>query len=155
MTGGTKPARHLSISATDAEWATVRDHAARRGLTVARYLVGLVERDGRERDGSAPILALNAVEQHELLEGVREIRALMSGRRGAKPLAEDMQARVAAMFAAWADGMLDAGRAADLRAALAAVRGERQADVDMSRLTRNRALRRDAGGRGRERGDGA
>lgn len=141
MTGGDRPARHLSISATDAEWDIVRDHAARRGLPLNRYLVGLVERDGRARDGSAPILALNAVEQRELLEGVREIRALMSGGRGAKPLAEDMQARVAAMFTAWADGMLDAGRAEDLRAALAAVRGERQADADMARLTRPRGLR--------------
>ncbi len=145
MTGGTRFARHLSISATDAEWATVRDHAFRRGLPINRYLVGLVERDGRERDGSAPILALNAVEQHELLDGVREIRATVSGKGDARPLAEDMQARVAAMFAAWADGMLDAGRADDLHAALAAVRGERQADVDMSRITRNRGLRPGAG----------
>ena len=44
MTGRAKPPRHLSISATDAEWDAVRDHAARRGQTVARYVVGLVER---------------------------------------------------------------------------------------------------------------
>ena len=43
-----KASRHLSISATEAEWETVRKHAERRALTIARYLVGLVERDGSE-----------------------------------------------------------------------------------------------------------
>ena len=144
MTDTEKPPRHLSVSATDAEWDTVRDHAARRGMTVARYVVGLVERDGRERDGSAPILALNPAEQRELLDGIREIRATLGG-RDSMPLAEDMQSRVAAMFAAWAADMLDAGRADNLRAALAAVRGERQAEADMARLTRPRGMRTDAG----------
>jgi len=146
MTGAGKVPRHLSVSATDAEWDMVRDHAARRGLTVARYVVGLVERDGRERDGSAPILALNPAEQREILEGIREIRASLGGRHS-MPLAEDMQSRVAAMFAAWAADMLDAGRASDLRAALAAVRGERQAEADMARLTRPRARWPDPGPR--------
>ena len=139
MTGRTKPPRHLSISATDAEWNTVRDHAARRGQTVARYLVGLVERDGRARDGSAPVLALAPAEQREMLEAVREIRALVAGGGDAASLVADMQSRVAAMFAAWAADMLDAGRADDLRAALVAVRGERAARADMARLARNRA----------------
>lgn len=146
MTGAGKPPRHLSVSATDAEWDIVRDHAARRGLTIARYVVGLALRDGRERDGSAPILALNPAEQRELLEGVREIRASLGGRHS-MPLAEDMQSRVAAMFAAWAADMLDAGRADDLRAALAAVRGERQAEADMARLTRPRGMPPGAGRR--------
>ncbi|MYE02402.1 MAG: hypothetical protein F4Y03_14240 [Alphaproteobacteria bacterium] len=144
MTVAGKAPRHLSVSATDAEWETVRDHATRRGLTAARYVVGLVERDRRERDGSAPILALNPAEQRELLDGIREIRATLGG-RDSMPLAEDMQSRVAAMFAAWAADMLDAGRADNLRAALAAVRGERQAEADMARLTRPRGMRTDAG----------
>ncbi|MYH57349.1 MAG: hypothetical protein F4145_04960, partial [Boseongicola sp. SB0675_bin_26] len=92
MTDARKPPRHLSVSATDAEWDTVRDHAARRGRTIARYVVGLVERDGRERNGSARIMALSPAEQRELLEGVREIRASLGGRRS-MPLAEDMQSR--------------------------------------------------------------
>ena len=41
--------------------------------------------------------------------------------------------------------MLDAGRADDLRTALAAVRGERQAEADMARLTRPRGVRPRAG----------
>ena len=137
MTGAGKPARHLSISATDTEWDTVRNHAARRGLPINRYLVGLVERDGRERDGSAPILALNPAEQRELLAGIREVRALLAGREDPVPLVQDMQARIAVRFAVWAADMLESGREDDLRAALAAVRGERQARADMARLTRN------------------
>ncbi|MXW87344.1 MAG: hypothetical protein F4Z55_16190 [Boseongicola sp. SB0667_bin_21] len=144
MTGRAKPPRHLSISATDAEWDTVRDHAARRGQTVARYVVGLVERDGRERDGSAPVLALAPAEQREMLEAVREIRTLVAGGRDAASLVADMQTRIAAMFATWAADMLDAGRADELRARLAAVRGESAARADMARLTRNRAPLADA-----------
>ena len=138
MTDVGKPPRHLSISATDAEWETVRDHAARRGLPINRYLVGLVDRDGRETDGTAPILALNPAEQRELLDGIREIRALLAGRGTPVPLVEDVQARVAARFAVWAADMLESGREEDLRAALVAVRGEREARADMARLTRSR-----------------
>ncbi|MDE0698134.1 MAG: hypothetical protein OXH76_20140 [Boseongicola sp.] len=138
MTGVGTPPRHLSISATDAEWDTVRDHAARRGLPINRYLVGLVERDRRERDGSAPIMALNPAEQRELLEGVREIRTLLGGRGNPAPLLQDMQDRVAVRFAVWAGDMLESGREEDLRAALVAVRGERQARADMARLARGR-----------------
>ncbi|MDE0523887.1 MAG: hypothetical protein OXH79_18225 [Boseongicola sp.] len=138
MTGVGKPPRHLSVSATDAEWDIVRDHASRRGLPINRYLVGLVERDGREVDGTAPILALNPAEQRELLDGIREIRALLAGRGSPVPLVEDVQARVAARFAVWAADMLESGREEDLRAALAAVRGEREARADMARLTRSR-----------------
>ena len=141
MTRGERPARHLSVSATDAEWDVVRDHASRQGLTIARYLVGLVERDGRERDGLAPALALDREEQRELLEGVREIRALLTGGGDAAPLVEDIRMRVAVRFAAWADDMLDAGRDGDLRAAIAEVRGEDVADRDMARLRRDRRRR--------------
>ncbi|MDE0523544.1 MAG: hypothetical protein OXH79_16455 [Boseongicola sp.] len=136
MTGAATPPRHLSVSATDAEWDTVRDHAARRGLPINRYLVGLVERDGRERDGSAPIMALNPAEQREILEGIREIRKLLSGGKDPVPLVQDMQDRVAVRFAAWAGDMLESGLEEDLRAALVAVRGERQARADMARLAR-------------------
>ena len=68
--------RHISLSATDAEWEVVRRNADRRGLSIARYLVGLVERDGSE---GRVDLALVRGEQRELLEAVREIRALLLG----------------------------------------------------------------------------
>ncbi len=73
---GRKASKHISISAGDAEWETVRRNADRRGLSIARYLVELVERDGPEED-AGPALALAAEEQRELLEAVREVRALM------------------------------------------------------------------------------
>ena len=68
--------RHISLSATDAEWGVVRRNADRRGLSIARYLVGLVERDGSE---GRVDLALARGEQRELLEAVHEIRALLLG----------------------------------------------------------------------------
>ena len=54
----------------------MRRNADRRGLSIARYLVGLVERDGSE---GRVDLALVRGEQRELLEAVREIRALLLG----------------------------------------------------------------------------
>ena len=73
---GTGSSRHLSLSATDAEWDVVRRNAQARGLSIARYLVGLVERGGAEEGAS---VALTRDEQRELLRSVREIRALMLG----------------------------------------------------------------------------
>ena len=65
--------RHLSLSATDAEWDAVRDKAKRRGLSIARYLVGLAERDGEDEPG--PWMVLTADEQREMLAALREMRA--------------------------------------------------------------------------------
>ena len=62
-----KVGKHISISATDADWETVRRNAKRRGLSIARYLVELVERDASEED-AGPALALAAEEQREQLE---------------------------------------------------------------------------------------
>ena len=74
---GSGSSRHLSLSATDAEWDVVRRNAQARGLSIARYLVGLVERGGAEEGA---YVALSRDEQRELLRSVREIRALMLGR---------------------------------------------------------------------------
>ena len=69
--------RHLSLSATDADWAVVRRNADARGLSMARYLVDLVERGGADDAGA--VVALSPDEQRELLAAVREIRALLRG----------------------------------------------------------------------------
>ncbi len=42
-----KVGKHISLSATDADWEIVRSNAKRRGLSIARYLV---ERDASEED---------------------------------------------------------------------------------------------------------
>ena len=118
--------KHISISAWDSEWETVRRHADRRGLSIARYLVGLAERGGPE-EVAGPALALNAAEQRELLAAVREIRTLMLEGADAAPLVRDMQERIAVQFAAWMSAMAGAGRGEDLRAALASVLGEERA----------------------------
>ncbi|MDE3260990.1 MAG: hypothetical protein OYL41_03290 [Acidobacteriota bacterium] len=68
--------RHLSLSATDAEWDVVRRNAQARGLSIARYLMGLVERGGTEQGAT---VSLTRDEQRELLRSVREVRALMLG----------------------------------------------------------------------------
>ena len=124
--------RHLSISATEAEWTTVRRHAERRGLTIARYLVGLVERDGSEEGAggqAGPTVALDRDEQRELLEAVRQVRALMLEGENAAPLVRDMQERIAVRFAAWASAMAGSGRSEELHAALVSVLGEERARI--------------------------
>ena len=69
--------KHLSISANDADWGVVGRNAARLGLSKARYLVGLVKRDASEEEDRGPYMALAPEEQRELLEAMREVRALI------------------------------------------------------------------------------
>ena len=128
-----KVGKHISLSATDADWETVRSNAKRRGLSIARYLVELVERDASEEDAGlrheCPELALAKEEQRELLEAVREVRALMLEGEDAGPLVSDMQERIAVMFAAWASAMAGSGRSEELLRALASVLGEERARI--------------------------
>ncbi len=138
-----RASKHLSISATDADWETVRRNADRRGLSIARYLVGLVERDGQE-EAAGPALALAVEEQRELLEAVREVRALMLEGEEAVPLVRDMQERIAVRFAAWASAMAGSGRSEELRAALASVLGEERARIAMASLVPSAARQADA-----------
>ena len=138
-----KVGKHISLSATDVDWETVRSNAKRRGLSIARYLVELVERDASEEDvgprheclrHECPALALAKEEQRELLEAVREVRALMlegedAGLRHECPLVRDMQERIAVQFDAWASAMAGSGRLEELRAALASVVGKERARI--------------------------
>ena len=129
--------KHISISATDADWEVVRSKANRRGLSIARYLVELVERDGSDEDTGlrheCPAVALSAEEQREQLESVREVRALMlegeDAGLGHECLVRDMQERIAVMFAAWASAMAASGRTEELHAALTQVLGEERARI--------------------------
>ena len=133
-----KVGKHISLSATDADWETVRSNANRRRLSIARYLVELVERDASEEDAGlrheCPALALAKEEQREQLEAVREIRALMLEGEDSTPLVRDMQERIAVMFAAWASAMAGSGRSEELHAALASVVGEERARIAMNSL---------------------
>ncbi len=70
----------LSVSATEEEWAGIRERARRHGLSVSRYLVGLVLPDGGAPGlHGDPLPALSGVEQRELLEAARHMRSLLSG----------------------------------------------------------------------------
>ena len=70
-----KEGKHLTISARNAEWEEARAKAKRRGPSIARYVKMLMDRDisGEEKT----FTALTPEEQRELLEGVRELRALL------------------------------------------------------------------------------
>ena len=112
------PPKALSLSATDADWAVVKEKAARRRLSISRYAVALVLSGWDARAG--PALVLDAREQREMFETVRAFRALMDDGAQAPSLIRDMQARVALLFDAWAVGLVRVGRREDLRAILAA-----------------------------------
>ena len=131
-----KVGKHISLSATDADWEIVRSNAKRRGLSIARYLVELVEREASEEDAGlrheCPELTLAAEEQRELLEAVREVRALMLEGEDAGPLVRDMQERIAVHVRRL--GICDghgSGRSEELCAALASVVGEERARIAM------------------------
>ncbi len=129
------PSKHLTVSATDDEWEMVRSQAAGRGLSIARYLVGLAARDGAEGDKGPP-LVLAGVQQRELLELHREILSLLQGDEDTSSLMADIQARVAVMFNLWAKDMIARGREDDLRAELASILGEEQAAAVMASVRR-------------------
>ncbi len=80
--GGRLPAERtrLSVSATEEEWTAIRERARRYGLSVSRYLVGLVLPDGGAPGlHGNPLPALGGMEQRELLEAARHMRSLLSG----------------------------------------------------------------------------
>ena len=80
-------------------------------------------------------------EQRELLEAVREIRALMLEGEEAVPLVRDMQERIAVLFAAWASAMAGSGRSEELHAALASVLGEERARIAAAAVVPSAAQR--------------
>lgn len=126
--------KHISISARDPEWDAVRRNAELRRLTIARYLVWLVERDAACGEPMGPVLALDRDEQRELLAAVREIRALLLEGADAAPLVADMQERIAIRFNAWVSAMAGSGRLDEVREALQAVLGEDRADAVTARI---------------------
>ena len=102
--GGRLPAERvrLSVSATEEEWTAIRERAQRHGLSVSRYLVGLVLPDGGAPGlHGGPLPALGGVEQRELLEAARHMRSLLSG-------AEDGGAALSGMRE-WAAAPRDTG----------------------------------------------
>ena len=127
---------HLSITATDEEWENVRRNAARRRISIARYLVGLaLGEDSTAADSTGPEVALDPSEQREGLDILRRIDQYV-GDEESRPLIDDLQARVAMIFDGWAKGMVAGGRSQALRDTLVHVVGEEHADTFMASLGR-------------------
>ena len=123
----------LSLSARDADWEVVREKAKRRRLSMSRYAEALVlGNDWEVRDG--PALKLDGREQREILDTVREFRALMGDKAEASSLIADMQTRVALLFNAWAISMVRDGQREALRAILAARVEASSADQVVARI---------------------
>ena len=125
--------KHLSLSMTDEDWGVVRANAARDRLSMARYVVELVNRAART-DADEPTLSLDAGEQRELIETVRTLPALIQGNEDAPALIRDMQIRIAAVLDIWALDMLREGRRDELRAVLASRVGADQTDLYVGKL---------------------
>ena len=130
-----KPAaKALTLSATDAEWAVVRDNAARRGLSISRYAVALVLGGAWAAAEDEPALVLDAHTQREMFETVRSFRARMGDGAGAQSLIADLRTRVAVLFDAWAVSMVREGRREALGALLAARVGAESAAGVVGRI---------------------
>ena len=127
------PSNTLTLSARDADWEVVREKAERRRLSKSRYVEALVlGNDWEVRDG--PALKLDGREQREILDTVREFRALMGDKAEASSLIRDMQTRVALLFDAWAVSMVREGRLEALRTILAARVEASNADKVVERI---------------------
>ena len=123
----------LTLSATDADWAVVREKAVRRRLSTSRYAVALVLGGGWDT-AEEPVLVLDAGAQREMFETVRALRALMGERAETPLLIEDLRTRVALLFDAWALAMVRDGRREALGALLATRVGEANAGRVVERI---------------------
>ncbi len=132
------PSKHLTVSATDEEWEMVGAHAAWRRLSKARYLVGLAARDGAQAN-DGPALALDTVQQRELLASQRKILSLLEADGDAPSLIADIQARIETMFTLWTRDVIARGREHELHAELARIVEEDQAAAVMASIKRNTA----------------
>ena len=126
--------QHFSLSATDEEWEVVRANAARRRVSMARYLVelGLA---GERAEAARPPPALAPGGQRGVEEAMRVLRSLAGG-GGAdtRTLIEKMQGRVAVLVDAWAVAMAREGRLEEVRAAVTGRAGASKAEGFIARI---------------------
>ena len=111
----------------------VRTKAVQRELSMAGYVLWLVERDAGAEEPE-PALAFDAHEWHEALKTVRSLPALLHGEADASSLIESMNRRVGAMVDARALEMLREGRRDDLRAILTARIGTEETERFVARI---------------------
>ena len=91
--------QHFSLSATDEEWEVVRANAARRRVSMARYLVELGLAGARaEAAGPPPVLTPGG--QRGVEEAMRVLASLADGGADTRTLIEEMHHRVAVLVEA-------------------------------------------------------
>ena len=125
--------QHFSLSATDTEWEVVRANAARRRVSMARYLVelGLAEERAVEAE---PSPAVAPGEARAVNEAVRELASLVGTGTGARTLVEEMHHLVGGLVDAWAAEMAREGRLGEFRAILTGRVGASKAEEVLSRV---------------------
>ena len=116
----------LSVSASDEEWAAASGQAARRDLSISRYLVGaaLANPSAPKAD---PAPAPDDRDERRLLEVVRRLQPLLlePDDQGSPP---EMPEWLRTVIEAWVSVLAGSGRAGEVYAILAAVPGEEGLD---------------------------
>lgn len=117
----------MSISATDEEWAAVRQAAARRGLSISRYLVGAALANASARK-AGPAPALDDREERRLLELIRRLQPLLlePDDHGSPP--PELPGWLRTVMGAWVSALAGSGRTGDAHSVLAPVPGEGAVD---------------------------
>ena len=125
--------QHFSLSATDEEWEVVRANAARRRVSMARYLVELgLSGERAEEAGSPPVLTPGG--QRGVEEAMRVLRSLADGGADTRTLIEEMHRRVAVLVDAWAVAMAREGRLEEVRATVTERAGASKAEGFVARI---------------------
>lgn len=116
----------LSVSATDEEWAAVSGQAARRDLSISRYLVGAVLK-APPVPKADPAPAPDDRDERRLLEVIRRLQPLLlePDDQGSPP---EMPEWLRTVMGAWVSVLAGSGRAGEVGAILAAVLGEEGLD---------------------------
>ena len=86
--------RHVSLSMRDAEWEELGRRAEHRGMTRAGYVAWLAEHD--RNAGARALAALDAEQQRQLLEMLREIRTCVTAAAEDAPKVLEAEERVLA-----------------------------------------------------------
>ncbi len=128
--------RVYSLSCTDAQWEAFRRLAARRGLSISRYLVecGLHGDPHAGAPEPAPRLALEETEQRALLNAVGRIAERTVAAESEEAVLSRIRNALALLVELAMRAMVREGREDELRAVLTELFGERAAAAAMERM---------------------
>ena len=111
----------------------MRTNAARRGKSIARYVVELVLNDAKG-EASGQTLVLDSGEQRELLETVRLLPMRLRGDADVPALVAEIKRGIDANLDVWALGLVREGQFDAVRAVMAARFGEADAGHHVDRI---------------------